>query len=422
MNEDLFQYLWKNKLFKPAALETTEGESLVVIHSGTWNTNAGPDFLESRIKIGDKIWVGNVELHLKSSDWHKHNHTDNPVYRNIILHVVFDDDEPLGGASFPTLQLKEHLEDTVIERYQRLMELQQPVACASQIHQIPEIIWNHWLDSLLAERWEQRLQEWQKYWEQSGNDWRTLLYYRLAANFGFHVNRDAFLELALSIPLHVLVKHRRNVTQLEALLFGQSGLLLHTQQDTYMLELEKEYHFLRRKYQLIPIFANQWKFMRMRPSNFPTLRIAQFAMVVHKSLELFSQLMEIKNAKELAVLLDIHASAYWDNHYRFGEISEEHQVKHLGKDAIHNILINTVAPMQYLYAKLQGKTTLVENSVQLLQGIKAEKNNILNEWSHIGITVKDAAQSQALLQLFHQYCNQKRCLECNIGNRLIRKG
>ena len=422
MNEALFQYLWKNKLFKPADLKTTEHESLTVVFPGKHNTDSGPDFLEAKIKIGDKLWIGNIELHLKSSDWHKHRHASNPVYQNIILHVVYEDDEPLGGISFPTLEMKKHLDIAVMERYHYLMSLEKPIACSNQIHKTPEIVWNLWLDNLLAERWEQRLMEWQNIWESSGNDWRTLLYYRLAANFGFHVNRDAFLELALSIPLSVLVKHRRDLHQIEALLFGQSGLLLNTKQDDYMQSLEKEYHFLRRKYQLRPMFAYQWKFMRMRPPNFPTIRIAQFAMLIHKSLELFAQMMEIKNAKELTILLNIQASDYWDNHYRFGEISEEMQAKYLGKDAIQNIMINTVAPMQYLYAKLQGKSKLIENSIQLLQSIKPEKNNILNEWKSIGITAKDASQSQALLQLFNQYCVSKRCLDCSVGNRLIRKG
>lgn len=422
MNERLFQYLWKNKLFNPAGLKTTEGEEISIIHPGTINTNAGPDFLEGRVKIADKIWVGNIELHLKSSDWHKHKHAANPNYQNIILHVVYEDDEPLSGIAFPTLEMKRCFNEEIIERYHHLMNLQNPIACQNQIKDVPEIVWNHWLDSLLAERWEQRLEEWKQYWEESGSDWRTLLYYRLAANFGFHANRDAFLELTFSIPLDILVKHRKNIIQVEALLFGQSGLLMGKFQDEYMQTLEKEYHFLRRKYQLIPMVAHRWKFMRMRPSNFPTIRIAQFAMLIHKSLELFAHMMEIENVKELFPLLDIHASPYWDNHYRFGEISEEVQVKYLGKDSIQNILINTVAPMQYLYAKLQGKTTLIENSIQLLQGIKAEKNNILNEWNNIGIKPKDAAQSQGLLQLFNQYCKHKKCLECSIGNRLIRRG
>jgi hypothetical protein len=422
MNESLLQYIWKNSLFNPGLLVSTEREPVMVIYPGLHNHNAGPDFLEAKIKIGNTFWAGNVELHIRTSDWHKHKHDSNPDYQNIILHVVYEDDEPLAGASFPTLELKDHIEEAVIERYHKLMSLNKTVPCASQLNSIPELVWNTWLDRMLAERWEQRLDEWHLLWLQAGNDWRTLLYYRLAANFGFHVNRDAFLELALSIPLNILVKHRNNLMQTEALLFGQSGLLHANSQDVYMQDLEKEYHFLRRKYQLTPMVAHRWKFLRLRPYNFPTIRIAQFAMLVHKSMELFAQLMEIKKAKDLLPLLDIHASAYWDHHYRFSEFTEDKQVKHLGKDAVHNIMINTVAPMQYLYARLQGKSSLHENSLNLLQSVKAEHNKITRAWEEAGVKAKDAAQSQALLQLFNEYCSNKNCLNCAVGNRLVRKG
>lgn len=422
MNEDLLQYLWKNVLFQPGSLRSTDREPVTVLHPGTQNDHAGPDFLNARIKIGTTVWAGNVELHIRTSDWHKHKHSANPVYHNIILHVVYEDDEPLGGASFPTLELKSHVNEEVIDRYRRLMALNHAIPCAAQLPRVPELIWGNWLDRMLAERWEQRLGEWQLLWLQAGNDWRTLLYYRLAANFGFHVNRDAFLELALSIPLNVLVKHRNSLLQTEALLFGQSGLLQSVQQDEYMQQLEKEYHFLRRKYQLTPMLAHRWKFMRLRPFNFPTVRIAQFAMLIHQSLELFARLMEIKHAAELMPLLEIHAGAYWDNHFRFGEATGELQVKYLGRDAVLNIMINTVAPMQYLYSRLQGKSSLHENSVNLLHSVKAEDNKIIREWHAVGVDVHNAAQSQALLQLFHQYCSTKNCLNCAVGNRLVRKG
>ena len=420
MNEMLFQYLWKNSLFSPGNLRTTDGDEVTVIFPGRHNHHAGPDFLEAKLKIGSTVWAGNVELHLRSSDWIKHNHTGNGHYQNIILHVVYEDDCALPETNFPTLVMREHLNDTIIDRYRQLMSLPDAIPCASKLHTIPDIVWNLWLERLLAERWEQRLEEWQSLWTQSGNDWRTLLYYRLAANFGFHVNRDAFLELALSIPLNILVKHRNNLQQTEALLFGQAGLLPTKKQDSYAKLLEEEYHFLRRKYQLTSLLPHRWKFMRLRPPNFPTIRIAQFAMLVHKSLELFAQMMEIKSVKDLEPLLHVHAGSYWDNHYRFGEKVTEVQQKNLGRDAVYNIMINTVAPMQYLYARLQGKDSLHENSLNLLQSLKPENNKVIREWKGLGMTVKDAAQSQSLLQLFNQYCTAKDCLNCAVGNRLVR--
>jgi hypothetical protein len=334
--------------------------------------------------------------------------------------VVLDDDVPLSD-NFPTLTLKGNLNKEIIRRYEGLMEQPDHIPCHNQLHAVRGITWESWLTRLLAERWEQKLTEWEKLWQQAGRDWRTLLYYRMAANFGFHVNRDAFLDLALGLPLNILAKHRKNLLQTEALLFGQAGLLSGNKQDDYARELEKEYHFLRRKYTLSPMNAARWKFMRMRPANFPTVRIAQFAMLVHKSLNLFSQMMEIRTAAGFFPLLDLKASAYWDSHYRFSEPAKEQQVKKLGKAAVHNILINTVAPMQFLYSRLQGKENLQETSIELLQSIPAENNNIIRAWKERGRKAQDASQSQALIQLFQNYCSARNCLHCAIGSSLLRR-
>lgn len=419
MNENLFQYLWKNSLFKPNALFGINGEAIQILNPGRLNTDSGPDFKEGKIKINDTVWVGNIELHLKSSDWYKHGHQNDPNYQNIILHVVLEHDLEEEIGNFPTLELKSHLNDEAIKRYQQLMSQPDHIPCYNQIHNVPELTLISWLNRLLAERWEQKLKDWEELWKYAQNDWRTLLYYRMAANFGFHVNNSPFLDLAKSIPLKILTKHRKNLFQTEALLFGQSGLLNHPNQDDYAKELEREYHFLRRKYELTPLLPQQWKFMRMRPANFPTIRIAQFAMLVHKSLELFAKMMELKNIKEIYPLLELETSEYWNTHYRFSEIAKDETVKRLGKDAVFNIVINTVTPMQYLYSKLQGKNELQETSMELLQSIPAENNNITRMWKQIGIKAKDASESQALIHLFQNYCTPKDCLNCSIGNYLI---
>lgn len=421
MNEALFQYLWKHALFNPAQLYTTTGRKITILSPGYCNTDSGPDFKEGKIKIDNTIWVGPIELHLKSSDWLKHKHQDNPNFKNIILHVVFENDLEESPGNFPTLVLKDHLNQSVIDRYQQLITLPQNIPCYAQLNRVPALHLQLWFNRLLAERWEFKLKEWQDLWCRSGNDWRTLFYYRLAANFGFHANREAFLSLAQSLPLLILTKHHKSLLQTEALLFGQSGLLTAvTKPDDYTAELEKEYHFLRKKYTLSPILAYQWKFMRMRPANFPTIRIAQFAMLLHKSLCLFSKMMEIKNADELMAILNLTAGIYWDNHYRFGAIAEDKTVKRLGKKSVQNIIINTIAPMQFLYAKLQGKDLLQENSLNLLQSVAPEDNNIIREWRSNGLEPKDAAASQALIQLFSFYCSGKNCLNCAIGNFLVR--
>lgn len=421
MNEYLLQYLWQHALFSPHSLFTTEGDLVTVMKPGKHNHHAGPDFLEAIIKIGTTTWVGNVEIHLRTSDWLKHGHEKDPKYQNIVLHVVYEDDFMLAGCNFPTLVLKEALPLPVIERYSKLISADHKIPCSSRLPTIPPLIWTNWLERLLAERWEQKLNEWEGLWLQAGKDWRCLLYYCLAANFGFHVNKEPFLQLAFALPLQVLTRHRKNLLQTEALLLGQAGLLQAVSNpDAYTISLEKEYHFLRRKYRLEPITPTLWKFMRMRPANFPTIRLAQFAVLIHTSLDLFAAMMEIKDVNELYALLDIQASTYWDQHYRLGfEVSDKKE-KRLGRNAILNIVINTVAPMQYLYAKTQGKTSLYENSLRLLQSIPAEQNRILKEWNEIGREAADAAQSQAMLQLYRQYCSSRQCLNCAIGNRLMR--
>jgi len=421
MNEYLLQYLWKHALFTPHSLKTTDGEPVTVIRPGKHNQHAGPDFLESSIKIGTTTWVGNVEIHLRTSDWLKHQHEKNPNYQNLILHVVYEDDFTLAGCNFPTLELKSNLPQSIISRYGNLMSAPDFVPCAQHLPDITDIVWNSWLERLLAERWEEKQEEWMQLWKSAGQDWRSMLYYCLAANFGFHTNKEPFLQLALSLPLSILTKHRNNLLQAEALLLGQAGLLqVADQSDDYTIELEKEYHFLRRKYDLLPINPMLWKFMRMRPANFPTIRIAQFAMLIHTALDLFSKMMDIKELDTLYKMLNIQASAYWNTHFRLGHAVVDKKGKRLGKQAVHNILINTVAPMQYFYAKMQGKDSLHENSWQLLTKMAPEQNAILKRWAEVGKPAKDAVQSQALLQLYHGYCSSKQCLKCAIGHQLLR--
>lgn len=423
MNEQLFQYIWQHSLFVPNGLTTTAGEKVVVHHPGHKNTNAGPDFLEGRLKIGNTEWAGNIELHLKASDWKQHGHHEDPNYHNVILHVVLENDEKQPAGNFPTLVLKNHIANDVVQKYQKLMEVPETIACSAQIQRFSEIKWQSWLNRLLAERWEEKLAEWENLWEYSDKDWRQLLYFRMAANFGFHVNKVPFLALAQSLPLKILSTHRDNLLQLEALILGQSGLLdAVPRPDNYTYDLLKEYHFLRRKYALRPVTAYQWKFMRMRPANFPSIRLAQFAMLIHQSLDLFAKMMEMRSEAEIAPLLDIQASEYWKNHYRPAEESQRKSPKKLGRQAVQNLIINTIAPMQFLYARLQGAADLVDSSVELLQSIPPEDNRILREWKAINIVPKDAAESQALIQLFSNYCSPKRCLDCAVGNFLLKPG
>jgi hypothetical protein len=420
MNEALLQFIWQHSLYSLNGLCTTAGEQLTIIHCGRLNRNAGPDFLEAKIKVGETILVGNVELHTKSSDWLKHGHQNDPKYKNLILHAVYELDSANDTVNIPTLILKDHVPVQVIERYAGLIKTVEKLPCAGQHMVVKEIVKESWMSRLLAERWEQKLADWNVMLENTADDWRNLLYWRLAANFGFKTNATPFLLLAQSLPLNIPTRHKENLQQLEALFFGQAGMLHGDFIDEYPRTLQKEYDYLKKKYQLKPINEALWKFLRMRPVNFPTVRIAQFAALVHKSLHLFSQIIETHSVKEIEPLFDVAASGYWDSHFRFDVLQDQVAPKALGRSSVENIVINTIAPIQFLYAARQDTIKLQERSLQLLEAVPAEKNNVMRIWSENNWPAANAAQSQALLQLYNNYCTAKRCLECPIGLNIIK--
>ena len=420
MNEALFQFIWQFSLYNVAGLHTADGEPLTVIYCGKLNRDAGPDFLEAKVKIGNTILVGNVELHIKSSDWFRHGHQNDASYKNLILHVVFDNDLADAAGNTPVLELRSHISPQIPGRYASLMQTPQKLPCAGLHEKVKSITKEGWMSRLLAERWEHKLADWNVLLENSAEDWRNLLYWRTAANFGFKTNTTPFLMLARSLPLNIPTKHKENLTQIEALFFGQAGMLDDDFADDYPRELQREYDFLRKKYKLKPIAGHLWKFLRMRPANFPTVRIAQFAALVHKSLHLFSQIIETHSVQEVEPLLNVTASSYWDDHFQFDAAQKQKTPKSLGKSSVQNIIINTIAPIQFLYAARQGTHALQERALQLLEAVPAEKNNITRLWDENGWQAGNAAQSQALLQLYNNYCSAKRCLDCTIGLNIIR--
>ena len=373
------------------------------------------------MKVGNTILVGNVELHIKSSDWLKHGHQHDAAYQNLVLHVVYENDiiDNVAGNT-PLLVLKEHIAPDTIARYAGLVQATTKLPCAGQHIQVRDITKEGWLSRMLAERWEQKLADWNVLLENSAEDWRNLLYWRMAANFGFKTNATPFLMLARSLPLNIPTKHKENLMQIEALFFGQAGMLNDDFTDDYPRELQREYDYLKKKYKLKPIASHLWKFLRMRPANFPTIRIAQFAALVHKSIHLFSQIIETHSVKEIEPLLDVTASKYWDTHFQFDVAQDKAAPKSLGKTSVQNIIINTIAPIQFLYAARQDTYKLQEQALQLLEAVPAEQNNITRLWEDNGWQAANAAQSQALLQLYNNYCSSKRCLECTIGLNIMR--
>ena len=420
MQEKFLHAVWRYAIFRPEALFTTSGEPITIISQGVYNTDAGPDFTEAKIKVGNTTLVGHVEMHVNSSDWSKHKHDSDDAYKNVILHVVYKDDGGETAQSIPTLCISPHIPEQVLEQYHGLIQSNNKLPCAAHIDDVKSIVKEGWLSRLLAERWEQKLCDWDNLLKSSNGDWRSLLYWRMAANFGFKVNAEPFLSLAQSISLNTLAKHGNNLHQIEALLFGQAGMLASTFNDDYPNRLKTEYLFLQKKYKLQPIALVQWKYMRMRPANFPTIRIAQFAALVHKSIHLLSQIVEKSNAKELIPLFEVEASLYWDNHYRFDELSKVTSKKKLGESSIYNIIINTIAPIKFLYAAQQTTEQKQEEALTLMDDIPSEKNHIIEVWAAHRWQPINASQSQAQIQLYNNYCKQKRCTECSIGISVIK--
>lgn len=426
MTDEFFlQSLWQYSLYRPEALRSTKGECITVVHPGRRNQFSGPDFEEARIRVANTLLIGNVELHIRSSDWFAHGHHRDPAYDRIILHVVWEDDAPdMLPQSVPVLELSAHVSASVLHRYRYLHESLSAIPCEQHLSKVNPLTKKSWLTRLLAERWEQRFRNWESILQQHQGDWRVLLYWRLAENFGFKTNAAPFLALAQSIPMQLLGRHHNQLFQLEALLFGQAGFLQKEFTEEYPFRLRQEYQFLRKKYRLDPAPVHLWKFMRLRPANFPTLRIAQFAMLIHRSFHLFQHIVAESQLAELTELFEgVHASDYWQYHFRFEDQAQKRSARRaLGADAVRNIIVNTVAPLRFMYGAQTGIDVYPEQSLALLEGMEPERNAFISEWERRGWTPQNAAESQGLLELLQNYCNRKRCLNCAIGHHLLRSG
>ncbi len=422
MKEDFLHYLWRMRKFDQSELKTTDGEPLTILKTGEHNKDAGPDFSNGRIRIGNILWAGNIEIHLKSSDWYLHKHQNDYAYNSVILHVVLDEDEPVfrkNGERIPCLEIKKHIPPKISKIYQRLKQNEHWIPCEHQFNHVPEITKNLWLDRLLVERLEHKIIDISRSLEMNKHNWEETFYQFLARGFGVKVNVEPFGQLAQSLPLKILTKHKTSLFQLEALLFGQAGMLSKEFEHEYPKRLKKEYSFLKKKYQLIPIQVESWKFMRMRPANFPTVRIAQFATLIYQSTYLFSKVLVAKNVKEVENMFEVKISNYWQAHYIFDKKSINRN-KSLGKSSIHLLIINTMIPFLFLYGKLNSKEVLKSKALDLLEELPAEKNTIITQWKKLGAMPGSAYQTQALLQLKKHYCDKKNCLNCSIGYALLK--
>ncbi len=421
LTEKFFHYLWKVKLLDNSGLITTSGEKIEILSAGEYNTHAGPDFSNAKIRIGETVWAGNVELHIKSSDWKRHNHSLDRSYNNVILHCVYEADEPVmdaTGKEIPCLEMKGKFDENVFSRYDLLMQSGDWIPCEKQLNQIDEFSVSSWLQRLMVERLEAKTEAIRRSLLQNQNNWEETFYQFLSGSFGAKINAEPFEWLAKSLSIKILKKYKSNLFQLEALLFGTAGFLEREFKEEYPAQLQKEFLFLKKKHSILPMDRSVWKFLRLRPVNFPTVRIAQLASLVHRSTHLFSRILDAASVKELENLFSVSTSPFWESHFTLDKRSVSRK-KVLGKDFIHLLIINTIVPFIFIYGKQRDEEKFITRSLQFLEEIPSEKNSIIEHWALAGIKSKNAATSQSLLQLKNTYCSSKRCLDCAIGNKLL---
>jgi hypothetical protein len=422
MKEDFLHYLWKFKKFDTLNLKTFNGEEIIIINVGQYLELAGPDFFNSQIIIGNQKWAGNVEIHLKSSDWYVHHHERDEAYENVILHVVWEHDTEIfrkNNSEIPVLELQKYVDAATIANYQSLIIPKSWIFCEKQLKEIDGFTINNWLERLFFERLERKSKPIFELLDETNQDWEAVFFCLLAKNFGLNTNGEIFLNIAQSIPFSIIRKESFEVENLEALLLGNAGLLDPEKEDTYFKDLKFRYFYLLHKYQLEKKTLEPVQFFKHRPDNFPTIRLSQLANLYHSQQNLFSKICTSTSVATIYESFDVSASDYWQNHYQFDKESPKKKKK-LSKSFIDLIIINTIIPLQFAYAKSQGKE-ISEDLIQLLNEVAPEKNAIMDKFSSFGIKSKNAFESQSLLQLKNEYCNKSRCLECAIGMELLKK-
>ena len=430
MSEFFLHFLYQFQYFDKINLQTTDNERIEVLKIGRMNTDSGADFQDARLLIGDVEWAGSVEIHVKSSDWNLHEHQSDAAYQNVILHLVWEDDKPIfrkDGTKIPTLTLRERTDKKLLKKYQTLIDSKTEIPCQNQFMEVENIHKMMMMDKVLMKRLQDKSLIINDSLTENHSDWEETAYQTLAKNFGFKLNAEPFLQLAKNLPLKILQKHRDNLLQIEALIFGVAGFLHNPEDnpehwDEYRQILRKEFQFLSAKYQLQNHILGQheWKYLRLRPANFPTVRLAQFAKFIQENINLFSVLIHLENVNNLAKTLKITQSDYWIKHYVFGKLSEGN-VPNLGNSSIENIVINTVVPLLVSYANHKDNREYLEKAIRLLEELPSEENKITKHWKSMGLPIKSAFDSQASIEWFNHFCIKKHCLECNVGISILKK-
>lgn len=417
------QYVWKHRLWRSEDMVTNTGKKVRVVDPGLLNTDAGPDFFNAKIEIDGHMWVGNVEMHYRATDWKRHHHDSDKAYDSVILHVVAKDDAPVrrtNGELIPQLVLE--VSPQFNADYASLVGATIEVPCATKIKQVPHLTIVEWVEGLAFERLHGKVERIHQLLDSFNGSWEDVCYVTLARNFGFGINNDAFERLARRTPLRLLGKHSDSVLQIEALLFGQAGMLDAQKpgMDSYYNQLCTEYAFLSNKFQLTPMEKESWKLFRIRPQNFPYRRIAMLAQFIEGGFRMMNRILDAEDEKEMRALFEVELSGYWTKHYTFGKPNERATAT-LSRSSIDIILINTVAPLLYAYGELTGNYEMTDKAIKLLEDLRAESNSIVSHFVAYGIDCPDALTSQALVQLKREYCDARKCIYCKIGHHLLSK-
>jgi hypothetical protein len=420
MQERLLQFIWQEMYFNRAALETVGGGQLQILSAGIINTQQGPDFTQAKILLDGVLWAGTIELHCKSSQWFQHRHNTDPNYQTVILHVVWEDDDAALSRVLPTLVLQNRVPSIMLARYATLMQQKNTIACHDQLAVVSTTNWQNWMQQLLRMRLQRKSLAVMELFEAANNNWEECCWWWLARFFGGAVNAAFFESIARTVPVKILQRHRHQVIQLEAILLGQGNLLQLSSPDPYVQLLQREYHFLQQKYQF-SVVHGMAQFLRMRPAGFPTVRLAQLAMFLHQSAQLFTTLLDCKSLFQLEQWLTITANDFWHYHYTLQEATPYHP-KHMGKEAVHQIVINGIVPLVYAIGIRQQQPYYQQLAMNWLMEIPQEDNITQRNWKREGVAAKNASESQALTELKKNFCDARRCLSCDIGKAILNGG
>ncbi|KPM46905.1 DUF2851 family protein [Jiulongibacter sediminis] len=424
MKEELLHHIWQFQKFRKQSVKTTNGEDLLLLNKGFINSDSGPDFSNARIRIKDIEWAGHVEIHVKSSDWKRHKHGADKAYDNVILHVVWEYDEPIfarDGKEIPCLELKDITPEEVFKNYQSLINSADRIPCERQFNDVSELVKLTMFDKALMQRLQRKASIIHQRLEENKGDWEEAVYQTLLTNFGFKLNNEAFLSLAQNLPFRLLRKYQSSIFQLEALLFGVAGFLEEAQ-GKYGEKLKAEYNFLKAKHGLEQnqMLVVQWKFMRTRPGNFPTVRLVQIAGILVKQKSFFDVFTSSSSTfEDLLEFFKTEPSEYWQTHYHF-EKTLNSKTQGIGKNSVENLIVNSVVPVKIAFAHYSDRAELTDQAIQLLEAIPAENNRITRFWKGLGLTVDKMSDSQGSIELYNEFCLKKKCLNCGIGVELLK--